>query len=562
VPSSAWWNTAWTARRKITFNNTGQPQNLVNFPVLVRLDTSRIDYSQTQGLGQDLRFVDADDNTVLDHEIERWTPGGNSYVWVRVPQIDASSGTDFIYMYYGNTAASAPPLASQQATWDTGFKMVQHLHQTGGGATGHKDSTSNNINSNAINVTAQGTATGRIDGADSFTAANFDNVDIAHNATLNLGAAESFTVETWVKTPTATAFAVCKKTDAGSGDWQLWINGGKAIFWLGDGAFPTNAIHINSTVTVNDNTWHYLVGRWDGSANTADLFVDGAFVSNQTNPAIGALVNTNPLVIGEEGDTGRGFNLDGTIDEVRFSKTLRSTEWIRAQHLSMSDSFIQSVGAPEAAASVDPVATSLTTVLGAGQITVNTPDVTMVWEAAQGGGLRRLYGKNEANPGTSRVGTDGRYNLFNTDITTGSQIREVAAKGALDLLEATPTRAKVRQGRGFTPTIRIERDFTVYSFPRLGIRERLTLDTTQSVQGSTGIYARTEGATAPPCPGAASFYCGGRSDSSNTFWLLTDSAGTYSDMLAVPTRPPSSAGGHRGSPATRATLPSRPSTPT
>ena len=66
----AWWNTSWGLRRKITFNNAGQPSNLVNFPVLVRLDSARVDYARTQNLGQDIRFVDANDTTLLDHEIE------------------------------------------------------------------------------------------------------------------------------------------------------------------------------------------------------------------------------------------------------------------------------------------------------------------------------------------------------------------------------------------------------------------------------------------------------------------------------------------------------------
>ena len=55
--------------------------------------------------GADLRFVDADDSTLLDHEIESWNPGGTSYVWVRVPTIDGSSSSDFIYLYYDKTGA-------------------------------------------------------------------------------------------------------------------------------------------------------------------------------------------------------------------------------------------------------------------------------------------------------------------------------------------------------------------------------------------------------------------------------------------------------------------------
>jgi hypothetical protein len=99
--ASAWWNSSWKLRRKIRFNNAGQAA-LAGFPVLVRLDSTRVEYFRTQDLGQDIRFVDADDSTPLAHEIELWNEAGSSYVWVRVSQINGSSGSDFIWMYYGN----------------------------------------------------------------------------------------------------------------------------------------------------------------------------------------------------------------------------------------------------------------------------------------------------------------------------------------------------------------------------------------------------------------------------------------------------------------------------
>src|SRR3972149_4431453 len=44
----------WQFKRKLTFNNATVAENLVNFPILVVLNSSRIDYSQTQDAGQDL----------------------------------------------------------------------------------------------------------------------------------------------------------------------------------------------------------------------------------------------------------------------------------------------------------------------------------------------------------------------------------------------------------------------------------------------------------------------------------------------------------------------------
>lgn len=78
--STDWWNTDWTRRRQLVFDNSGQPENLDSFPVLVKLNSGRIDYGQTKNLGEDLRFLNDDDQTVLAHEIELWVDGGDSFV--------------------------------------------------------------------------------------------------------------------------------------------------------------------------------------------------------------------------------------------------------------------------------------------------------------------------------------------------------------------------------------------------------------------------------------------------------------------------------------------------
>lgn len=69
--NSGFFNPNWTYRKKITFDNSAQAENLVNFPVLVKLNSSRIDYSKTQDAGQDIRFTDSDGTTLLPYEIEK-----------------------------------------------------------------------------------------------------------------------------------------------------------------------------------------------------------------------------------------------------------------------------------------------------------------------------------------------------------------------------------------------------------------------------------------------------------------------------------------------------------
>src|SRR5262249_15113409 len=90
LPPSDWFDESWTRRRKISFDNTTNAEDLVDFPVLVELDSSRIDYAQTLPGGRDLRFADRAGH-LLSYEIEAWNPTGVSTVWVRVPLIHANS---------------------------------------------------------------------------------------------------------------------------------------------------------------------------------------------------------------------------------------------------------------------------------------------------------------------------------------------------------------------------------------------------------------------------------------------------------------------------------------
>ncbi len=338
-PAFAWWNQNWTKRIKLTFLNGAQAESFTDFPALVRLDSGRIDYRDTQNSGQDIRFVDADDVTPLAYEIESWDESGSSYVWVKVPDVAASSNADFIWMYYGNPVAADAQTPTQ--VWDNSFEMVLHLRETSGT---HFDSTSKNNDSSTVDVTTQGSAAGRINGADVFSGTN--NIDVDDAASLNMGATDSFTLEAWIQTSNlGQQVIVSKEGSTGTAQYQLWTDTGIAAFWLHDGTFQ---VQPQSPSSVANGQWRYLVGRWSDFVGQADLFVDGTLVAGDTNSAVGDLTNPRPLRIGEEGDSDPegGFNFSGAIDEVRLSRLPRSNNWIRAQHLSMTDQFV-SFEAPE-----------------------------------------------------------------------------------------------------------------------------------------------------------------------------------------------------------------------
>jgi hypothetical protein len=120
-----WWNSDWSKRSALTLsgNTFVGATNLTDFPVLVTLNSGNFDYSAAKADGTDLRFFDASGDA-LAYEIENWNAAGNSYVWVKVPQVN-TTGTQQIQMYYGNLAAADGQNAA--AVWTQNYSAVYHL---------------------------------------------------------------------------------------------------------------------------------------------------------------------------------------------------------------------------------------------------------------------------------------------------------------------------------------------------------------------------------------------------------------------------------------------------
>lgn len=329
----SWWNSSWTHRRVLTFDNTASAEDLVNFPVLVKLDSTRIDYSYTQNSGQDIRFVDSDDTTLLSHEIESWDETGTSWVWVNVPQIDSGSTTDFIWMYYGNASASDGQDA--EGTWNSSYVMVQHLKDLTTSTTEDSTSYGNDGAKTAANEPIE--IASQIYRGQDFDGTN-DYINIPYNAAYNTP--NGLTVESWMT------------IDSGSDSWNYPISRGGA-YWDAGGSWGLSSNSTAITLyfwirnatddgwqiiskAVTASTLYYVVGIWD--TNNISLYLNGGL---QAGPAALTSIqsNTLPIRIGTRANSLTGF-VNGLFDEVRISDMARSADWIEAQYLSMTDSYI------------------------------------------------------------------------------------------------------------------------------------------------------------------------------------------------------------------------------
>ncbi len=338
--ASYWWNTDWLYRKKLTFDNSAQAENLASFPVIVKLTSSNFDFTKTQSSGQDLRFVDSDNSTELKYEIEYWDSSGQTaIIWVKVPQIDASSATDFIYMYYGNTGASD----SQNITdvWSNGYAAVYHFSEQTGF---YLDSTGNNNDADTQQVTSRNnTDANGLGFYPQFVAASSDYVGVPDATSLQFGSGD-FTILVRANASTdLTDTDLIRKGSTNTADPDSWWK----LEW---GSGVTNQVQWEVRVAgtakqatytkAPDGNWHDFWGTRDTTGNVVEMFIDGS----QVTSIAGISGSVNPTTSTNTGigskDTYDDDHFDGYLDEVRISNTLRSDDWIAAQRDSLENDLI------------------------------------------------------------------------------------------------------------------------------------------------------------------------------------------------------------------------------
>lgn len=332
----------WTKRRKVTLDNSASAETLVNFPILIKVDSNRISYANTKDQGQDIRFVDPADPTVaLSHEIESWNESGSSFIWVKVPYVNATATTDYVWMYYGNSNASD----GQDATnvWDSNYAAVWHMNNDPTGTAPQLlDSTANNNDGTAYNSwqstdLVDGTAGKALD----FRGGHYFRV--SDNASLNVTSNNGFTTSMFVK------------SDVYDASWRMMMvrDADLTIKWFMSQK-PTSTGHqglefhngtseYGSTAAFDTtNPWYLTLSV--STTQTIDYF--NATPDRTLNQSI-TLKTGDVIDIGGRPRESSWF--DGRIDEVRISNKARSADWIEAEYKSLNDQ-INSFGNEESSA--------------------------------------------------------------------------------------------------------------------------------------------------------------------------------------------------------------------
>jgi hypothetical protein len=327
--SISWWNISWQKRIRIDINNLDQTAAHTDQPVLVTINSSVIDYSNTKTNGADIRFVASDNSTALDYEIEKWDATGTSQIWVRIPSIAASSEKGYFYMYYDNAAA----LDAQNKTgvW-TSYWMVWHLNDNPTGvAPQYKDSTAN-ARDGTVSPTAPTSIVGVIgDSANLSNGSDYITVNtnlqpvIGNNSTFScwMRTSQTGTGSTWTA-PGLTGIEVNGSVD------DIFFGvipngvGGVTNGSLAIGVGNTFVAHSN--YAINNNAWRHVTITRSTTGATA-FYVNGVLTNSGTG-------TSGEIAAGRTFDRigmpVAGGNFNGQLDEVRLFNSVQNADKVKA----------------------------------------------------------------------------------------------------------------------------------------------------------------------------------------------------------------------------------------
>lgn len=303
--AQAWWQDDWHYRKQIAVDTTPQGaainQALGRTALLVRLHTGNFTFDGVKEDGSDLRFVAADDKTVLNHQIESFDAlMGMALIWVDVPNVEGGQRQD-IWMYYGNQ--KAPATGNGQLTFDPNYTALYHFD----GATGTpaKDTT-------AYGNTAQSATGTAIDGVVG-RALQFSGQPLLLPASPSLqhNAGSAFTFSAWLRLDQASGEQVILARREGTQSLLIGVSQGLPFVEIdGQRAAATQAL--------TPAQWQHVALTAEGSKVT--LYINGreSAALAQAMPAFNSV-----MAIGADLQEGAFQPFAGAIDELRLSKVAR-----------------------------------------------------------------------------------------------------------------------------------------------------------------------------------------------------------------------------------------------
>ena len=338
VKGSLWYNTSWKYSKKITIDHTKVTGTLSYIPILF-INTSS-SFSHAQNDGDDFIFMNYDNTSRYNHEIENFT-SNRLIAWVNITSLSSTTDT-IIYLYYGN-----PSCSNQQnytKVWTGKYLTVYHMNDTA--TTGYiHESTSNN------NIGIKGGSLAKSTSGKIGDCQNFDGINDIVNSTNTIALGKGvWTFEAWVKSSGYGLYdgtygilgAICPSTANPYMMVDIRTVSSKSRFRsYMDNAGTHGYSYTNSLPTTFSNTWiHVVVVKNNTATAKFMIYVNGsADYTIISNVDTAWTLTTYYLTLGCSGHNypyTSGVNhltcLKGQLDEVRLSNVVLTNTWISTEY--------------------------------------------------------------------------------------------------------------------------------------------------------------------------------------------------------------------------------------
>ena len=300
---------------------------LTNVPVLVRLSTAISGFSYADladANGGDMVFCDDSGSVVYPHEIDEWHVGGESLVWVKLPQM--ANGTRFKMAYGGALGDRALP---SHSVWSD-YAGVWHFNEDSGTAF---DSTAHGLDAlpskgtNTLADTSQMVAyengacgRARVNANGNLTSGNFMLVP-SYDA-LNIG--DAFTFSGWVKKDDlglSPRFASRKR--------DYWTEDSGWEVTVGTPTIRAASADFLEIPAFDMSGWTMINGCFSG--HDVSIYTNGVLAAGATLDAV-ATDNGMTLAIGGFQGRDSSHSLNGQYDEIRLRGGSLSAARIKADY--------------------------------------------------------------------------------------------------------------------------------------------------------------------------------------------------------------------------------------
>lgn len=267
----AWAKADADSRQPITVRNDTRSA-FTEVPVQVRI-TATPDVA-----AESLAFF-SDAGVPLSHEVETWNPGGDSVVWVKLPDL-APQSASVVWAYFGGAGTAN----DATRVWSEGYSLVEHFAGDLAAGSQRTDSTGDAVGAVvgadvASSTSSRGTGQARFEGSRIEYAG-----DIGGDAdTLSVSGIYSLTAAD-IAALSANAPFVAKESATGDGQATFWQgvrkNDSRLGTRLAGNSYEFDNIDYNDAFALPaDGEPHLVTQTYDGM--TYSIFVDGREVSSR-----------------------------------------------------------------------------------------------------------------------------------------------------------------------------------------------------------------------------------------------------------------------------------------